>query len=191
MPSWGGWDRVESELSLFAAERLTDRVATHAAVVARGPSAILVPGPSGVGKSSLCVAAAKAGAKVLTDEYTLVDPSTGLVTGWRRPVRVKRPGGGVDRLDLVVDSDPIAVGLVALVRYDASVSASWGPISGAEAVVGLLANTVCARSRPDEALDAALAIVRRAPSVAGPRGDATEAIVRLLAELDDPTMIHR
>ena len=53
------------------------------------------------------------------------------------------------------------------------------------AVLGLLANTVCARSRPDEALDAALAIARSARAVAGPRGEAADAVVELLALLHD------
>ncbi len=179
-----GWDRVESELALFAAERLAGLVAVHAAVIVRGSRALIVPGTSGAGKSTLCVAAADAGADVLSDEYGLVDPTSGLVTGWRRAVRVRRPGGGVDRLDLATESGPVPVGLIALVAHAGDSAQSWLPISGAGAVLGLLANTVCARSRPDEALDAALAIARSAPAVAGPRGEAGDAIVELLDLLD-------
>ena len=180
-----GNDRLESELALFTSERLAGLVAVHAAVIVRGSDALLVPGSSGAGKSTLCVAAAAAGLDILTDEYALVDPTSGLVTGWRRPVRVRRPDGGIDRLDLATESDPIPVGLVALVRHDATAASSWAAISGAEAALGLLANTVCARSRPDEALDAALSIARSAPAVAGTRGEASQAIVELLAMLDD------
>ena len=185
LPSWGGWERVESELALFAAERLTGLVAVHAAVVVRGSKALLVPGASGVGKSSLCVAAANAGAQVLSDEYALVDPTTGLVTGWRRPVRVRREGGGVDRFDLTVASASVPVGLVALVKHDPVAGRSWAPINGAGAVLGLLANTVCAQSRPDESLDAALAIARSAAAVSGTRGEAAHAVVDLLSLLDE------
>ena len=99
-------------------------------------------------------------------------------------MRVRRPGGGVDRLDIATESGPVPVGLVALVRHDANATQSWAPISRADAVLGLLANTVCARSRPDEALDAALAIARSAPAIAGPRGEAAQAIAELLALLD-------
>lgn len=76
----GGWDRVESELALFAAERLENLVAVHAALILRQGRALLVPGPSYSGKSTLAVAAAAAGAAVLSDEYALVDPASGLVT---------------------------------------------------------------------------------------------------------------
>ena len=100
-------------------------------------------------------------------------------------MRVRRPGGGVDRLDLATESGPVQVGLFALITYDAGAAQSWAPISRADAVLGLLANTVCARSRPDEAFDAALAIARSTPAVAGRRGEAAQAIVELLALLDD------
>lgn len=182
---WRGRDRLESELALFASERLAGLVAVHAAVIVQGSRALVVPGTSGAGKSTLSVAAVAAGARVLSDEYALVDPVTGLVTGWRRPVRVRRPDGGVDRLDIATESDPVPVGLVALVTHNTDHGQSWAPISRADAVLGLLANTVCARSRPDEALDAALAVARSARSVAGPRGEAVDAIVGLLALLDD------
>ncbi len=183
-PSPGEWDRLESELALFAAERIDQRVAVHAAVIVHCGRAVLVPGMSGAGKSSLCVAAVAAGATVLTDEYALVDPVSGWVTGWLRPVRVRRADGGVDRLDLAVASGPVPVGLVALVTYSSSEKPTLAPIAVADTVLGLLANTVCARSRPDESFTAALAIGRSVPAVGGIRGDATEAIAELLTMLD-------
>jgi hypothetical protein len=179
--SSGGWHRVESELSLFAAERLAGQVAVHAAVVVHEHRALVVPGPSYVGKSRLCVAAAEAGLAVLTDEYALVDPSTGLVTGWPRPVRLRRDDGTLERFDLLSDVGPVPVAVVAFVQYRASATDDWAPVSGAEAVIGLLDNTVCAQTRPDDALDAALALARNAVAVAGDRGDAVRALPALLA----------
>ena len=41
-PTFGGWDRVESELALFAAERLANLVAVHAAAVAIHDRVLLV-----------------------------------------------------------------------------------------------------------------------------------------------------
>lgn len=180
----GGWERVESDLALFAAEHLAESVAVHAAVLVHRGRAILVPGVSGVGKSTLSVAAVAAGVAVLTDEYALVHPTTGLVTGWRRPVRLRRPGGVIERLDLAVESPPVPVGLVALVRFERGAVDQWADITAADAVLGLMANTVCARSRPDESFDAALAIARGARAVSGVRGEAEVAIAELVALLD-------
>jgi hypothetical protein len=179
----GGWERVESELAIFAAERLAGLIAVHAAVIGHRGRAVLVPGASGVGKSMLSVAAAAAGFKVLSDEYALIDPASGLVTGWRRPVRVRRHTG-VDRLNLAVASDPVPVGLVAAVVYDSATGTNWEPLPAAATVVELMNNTVCAQSRPDESLDAALAIARSARGVGGTRGEADSAVVELLALLD-------
>jgi len=175
----GGWDRVESELALFAAEHLHHVVAVHAAVVVIDGRAVVVPGPSGAGKSMLCVAAAAAGAQVLTDEYALIDPSNGLVTGWRRAVRMRRPTGGLERIDLVVDHAPVEVAMVALLTHHADGGTEWSDISPAEAVLGLLANTVCAQARPDASFDAALAVSRNSIAVRGVRGDASEAVQHL------------
>lgn len=183
LPSPGGWDRVESELALFAAERLAGLVAIHAAAVAHQGSVILVPGPTGTGKSRFSAAADGAGATVLTDEYALVDPTTGLVTGWTRPVRIRRPGGGVDRLDLARSTPPLPVGLVASVFYVPGAEATLEDMSAATTTMALLSNTVCAKSRPGEALDAALAIARTAQGVRGVRGDAPAAVAVLLDRL--------
>jgi hypothetical protein len=180
----GGWERIESELALFAADRRHGWVAVHAAVIAHDDGVLLVPGTSGAGKSTLCVAAAEAGATVMSDEYAMVQPSTGLVRGWLRPVRVRRPGG-VDRLDLAVPTDPLPVRLIAAVAHRPGAGVTWNDASAADAVVHLMANTVCARSRPDESLDAALAVARSAKCVAGDRGEAADAIVALLALMDE------
>lgn len=184
-PSFGGWDRVESELALFAAERLAGQVAVHSAAIAMRGRVLLVPGPTGVGKSSLCAAAAEAGATVLSDEYALVDPKLGTVTGWRRAVRLRRPDGGIDRVDLARPSGPLPVGLVALVGFQPGAVLTIHELEPAKATLGLLANTVCAKSRPQESLDAALQITRSCPSVQGVRGESHEAIRELLSRLSD------
>lgn len=174
------WDRLESELALFASERLTGLVAVHAAVIVHGSRALIVPGTSGAGKSTLCAAAHAVGATILSDEYALVDPVSGLVMGWRRAVRIRRDDGGAERLDIATESDPVPAGLIALVTHDGASEPSWAGITGAEAVLGLLANTVCAQSRPDDALDAALALAGSTSAVAGRRGEASESIAQLL-----------
>ena len=179
-PTFGGWDRVESELALFAAERL---VAVHAAAVAIHDRVLLVPGPTGVGKSRLCIAAAEEGAVVLSDEYALVDAESGLVRGWQRAVRLRRPDGGVDRLNLARPTDPMPVGLVALVGFQPGGALAIEDLAPAKAALGLLANTVCAQSRPQESLDAALRIARSCSAVGGTRGEATEAIRALMQRL--------
>lgn len=178
------WDLLESELSLFAASRLTPRVAVHSAAIAHDGSVLVVPATSEGGKSTLALAAHRAGATVLSDEYTLIDPATGLVTGWHRPLRQRLDDGSVVRHDVAVSSDPLPVGLIAAVAYDPVAGDDWQPISAAQATVELIGHMLCSRTRPDDALDAALALTRAATAVAGTRGDADRAIALLLDRLD-------
>lgn len=178
------WDLLESELGLLAVKRLERLVPVHAAAIASGGNVMMVPGSSGAGKSTLTVAAAEAGATVLSDEFTLIDPAAGLVTGWSRPVRMKRSDGGVDRLDLAVVTEALPVGLLALVTHERGGDDRWVEISQAEAVTELLNHTLSTRTRPDDTFDAALAVVRSARAVAGVRGEAASAVDQLLGLLE-------
>jgi hypothetical protein len=185
------WDRIESELGLFAAERIDRLVAVHSALVIVDGRAIVLPGRSFAGKTTLGVALAAAGAVLASDEYTLVDPTDGLVIGWPRPARIRVGDGDSRREPVAAAIDPTPVALVALLRYDAAVSAEDAgedaaedpvrltPISRADAVVSILDETVCARSRPDEALDAAIHL-SAAEVVSGTRGEAEQAAAWLL-----------
>ncbi|WP_436796307.1 hypothetical protein [Actinospongicola halichondriae] len=179
----GGWDRIESDLALFAATHIASAVAVHAGLVRIGDRALLLPGPSRAGKSSLCMAAHRAGADVLSDEFALVDPSTGLVRGWRRPVRIRAGTAGLERHDVTVEHAPVGVAAIALLAYEPDSDPSWSPIAASGAVLGVLANTVCARTRPDASLDAALALARTAVAVAGTRGEGDVVVGELLALL--------
>lgn len=174
------WDLLESTLTLFAVTRLTHLVAVHSAAIAHDGRVLVVPAVSGSGKSTLSIAAVDAGASLLSDEYTLIDPATGLVSGWRRPVRRLRDDGETDRLDITSASEPLPVGLVAAVAYDPEGSGTWRSISPGEATTELLSHCICARTRPDDSLDAVLAVTRSAAAVAGGRPDAPEAIEALL-----------
>lgn len=61
----------------------------HAAVLARGDCAVVLPAPPGSGKSTLTAALAYRGWRLLSDELTLIDPITGRVHGLARPISLK------------------------------------------------------------------------------------------------------
>jgi hypothetical protein len=172
-----GWDALESALGLFAVERLTGLVAIHAAVWVWDGAAVMIPGPSHAGKSTLAVAAARDGATIASDEFALVDPVTGLIQGWNRRVRIRTPTGA-ERVDLAVDIQPTTVAVVATVVYGDGAT-SLRKLSPAETVFALLANTVCAQSRPVESLAAATYLARSVNGYQGTRGEAVEAVTVL------------
>lgn len=92
----GGDAAAESAIGLFAAEHLRELVAVHAAVLLMGGGAVLVPGVSHSGKSSLCAAALNAGVVVWSDEFALVH-ADGQVSAWPRPLRLRTAAGVVRR----------------------------------------------------------------------------------------------
>jgi hypothetical protein len=180
------WDRVESDLGLFAAERLEGLVAIHAAVLALDDRLIILPGRSHTGKSTIALAMRDAGALLLSDEYALVDPSDGSVMGWPRPARLRLGSHASRREPVTVQQHPMQVELLALLRYDPSLGDDRAldvmVPSRADAVISVLDETVCARSRPDESLDAALRVTARGV-VKGRRGEAFRSAHELLSML--------
>ncbi|MEZ5374116.1 MAG: hypothetical protein R2704_15590 [Microthrixaceae bacterium] len=176
------WDLLERSLAVFASLRLIGRIAVHSAVIGCEGRALLVPASSGGGKSTLTQAAAAAGAEVLSDEYALIDSNSGKVTGWNRPVRILKPTGEVERLDIATRSSPLVVGCVAFVSFLPGGGNRWAQISPGRAIGLLLSHVPCAESRPDEALDGALAALRSAQLLEGTRGEAASAVGELLTQ---------
>jgi HprK-related kinase A len=64
-------------------------VAMHAAVVERNGHALVISGESGAGKSTLCAALVLDGWRLLSDEFALLDPDTGMLSALPRPVSLK------------------------------------------------------------------------------------------------------
>src|SRR5262249_11186160 len=84
-------DVFESDLHLFVSEMARRRVFVHAGVVAWRGNAIMIPGRSFSGKSTLVAELVKAGATYYSDEYAVLDP-TGRVHPFARPLAMRVPG---------------------------------------------------------------------------------------------------
>lgn len=61
----------------------------HSATLERRGRALLMPAPPGSGKSTLCAALVARGWRLLSDEFALVDPASGLLVPVPRPVALK------------------------------------------------------------------------------------------------------
>ena len=64
-------------------------VMCHSAVLAWKDLAVMLPAPPGSGKSTLCAALALSGWRLLSDELTLIDPESGAIQAFVRPVSLK------------------------------------------------------------------------------------------------------
>src|SRR5205807_5395193 len=66
-------DAFRAEIELFIAEHARNRVFVHAAVLGWKGRAVVVPGPSETGKTTLAVELIRRGAVYLSDEYAVFD----------------------------------------------------------------------------------------------------------------------
>jgi len=78
-----------------------DWLIVHAAVLARGDEAIVLPGPPGSGKSTLAAALMLAGWRLLSDELTLIDLDTLEIPPILRPFSLKNRS-----IDLIRERGP-------------------------------------------------------------------------------------
>jgi hypothetical protein len=170
-------DRLEEDLRLYVARAARRRIFVHAGVVGWRGRAIVIPGRTFTGKSSLVAAMVRAGATYYSDEYAVFDPQ-GRVHPYPTPLSLREAGAArpqrlpAEALGRPVGVVPLPVGLIVASRYHPG--ARWRPrrLSPGEAILALLAETVAARSRPAAALAALRQAVSGAVALRGRRGEA-------------------
>jgi len=178
---------LEYHIEEFVAQMAPGRVFVHAGVVGWKGKAIVIPGASHSGKTSLVAALLEAGATYYSDEFAVFD-ARGRVHPYPRPLRIRDQ----DDLGRRVSAEafgapparvPLPVGLVVSTRYDPA--GRWRPrsLSQGEAVLELMSHTVPARFRPREVLNVLGQVADRASALKGRRGDARETVPALLARL--------
>jgi hypothetical protein len=184
LASAGQADYVLGELELWVAEHAVDRIFVHAGVVAIGGRALLLPGRSTWGKTTLTAALLAAGAAYGSDEYAVLSPD-GRVHPYPRPLEIRdgavRNRVPAARLGAATLAGPVPVAAVAHLRYQPGSGYQADSVSAGVAVLRLLDNTVCAQSRAAEALDALVAATQGIRAVAGCRGEATSAVPAIRA----------
>ena len=183
--------RLESELHFQIALRARTALFVHAGVVGWRGRAILVPGRSRSGKTSLVAALARAGAEYYSDEYAVVD-SGGYVHPYAKPLSIRGKDGVARSTDpkpfgARVGSKPIRAGLIVSTHY--SPGAQFQPtFSGpGRGLLCLIDNTVVVRERPRFALDTLTPVAHDAQTLEGVRGEAADAATLLTRHLDGLT----
>lgn len=176
-------DHLESTLHFHVAVAARARLFVHAGVVGWNGAAIVLPGRTHAGKSSLVAALVRAGAAYYSDEYAVLDDE-GLVYPFARALGIRGDTGRTRRVDPrtmgKVGDGPLPVSRVIVTRHVAGAEWCAEPISPGETVLALLDNTLAARSRPADALRILTAVARRASGFRGERGDAGAAVEQIL-----------
>ncbi len=179
---------VESWAQLTVATLAKELVFVHAGVVGWRNRAIVMPGRSLSGKSTLVMALAEAGADYYSDEYAIFDSEGRVHPYWRLP-KLRAASGQQAASRLLggvlneLPPEPIPLGWVLISRYEAD--SPWHPrrLSYGGTLLGLLDNTVPLRCRPEQSVQVLARAVKNAQGFEGMRGEAADFAEQVLASL--------
>ena len=177
-------ERFESDLQLYVAESARKRIFVHAGVVEWSGEAIIIPGRSHTGKTTLVAELVRAGARFYSDEYAVFD-AAGLVHPYAKPLAVRDASGrqlkcSPEDLGGSPGRGPTPIGLVVVTAFKDGTR--WKPKNGSagQGILALLANTVAARRKPAGSLNVFQRAVTDALVLSGSRGEAREASASIL-----------
>lgn len=183
------FERFESDLRLFVAELATHRVFVHAGVVGWKGQAIVIPGRSYSGKSTLVAELVRAGATYYSDEYAVFD-TRGRVHPFSKPLELREQGEFSQTKITAAElgghsgTKPLPVRLVLMTQFKDG--ARWRPrkLTEGRGVLELLFNTVSARRSPERALATLQRVAAQADVLKGVRGNATEVVDAVLKRVE-------
>ena len=183
------YERLESDLRLFVAELARHRVFVHAGVVGWKGQAIVIPGRSYSGKSTLVAELVRAGATYYSDEYAVLD-SRGRVHPFAKPLELREEGEFTQTKITAAElgghsgTKPLPVGLVLMTQFKSG--ARWRPrkLTAGRGVLEMLFNTVSARRSPERALATLQRVAEQADVLKGVRGNAAEVVDALLRRVE-------
>lgn len=179
---------LDQIIHLKIAELSPEAVFLHAGVAVWQDKAIMIPGRSMSGKSTLTRELTLAGATYYSDEFApvLLD---GRVLPYPKPLSVRRREGDPAKMDARMlgwreELPAVPVVTIAAVHYDPKAASDRvGEISKADAVVAMLDNTVSVMRTPERCLSTVAAAARNARCLGGRRPGAAEFANALLREL--------
>lgn len=179
----------ESDLQLYVAEMSPNRVFVHAGVVAWKGRAIMIPGRSYSGKTTLTRELVRVGATYYSDEYAVLD-QRGRVHPYARALAVRKEGRlnplrvHAESIGAEVGAKPLTVKLIVLAHY--RVNGKWRPraLSTGAGALEVLNNTVPARRHPQKVVAVIGQVVSGAAIIKSARGEVRETVKLILDYLD-------
>jgi hypothetical protein len=177
----------ETQIQGHIAIEAKDFVFIHAGAVADGGRAIVIPGITFSGKTTLVRALVDAGAVYYSDEFAVLDES-GRVHPYPKRLTIRRPHHGADdypveQLGGVAGAEPLGIGLVIATQFRPG--AQWLPhrLSAGAGALAVLQHAVPAQERPEQTLRVLKNALDGAVILQGERGEADEVARELLDTL--------
>lgn len=181
---------LASHIRLTVAENAPRHVFVHSGAVGWKGRAILVPGASYSGKTTLTAELVKLGAGYFSDEYAVID-SEGFVQPFPKTLSMRGIIDDHRQVELAVEeiggrvaSEKMSVGTVVLSKFKKG--SVWRPrrLSRAKGLMALIAETVPIRTSPNFTLAVLNRVASSAIFLRSNRGEASDAAARLFEYLD-------
>ena len=182
-------EALEHDMPLEIGARTRQWVFVHAGVVGLGGRALLLPGRSFAGKSTLVEGLVRAGATYYSDEFAVLDRE-GRVHPFARPLSRRAAGEfkgqpvPVAELGGEVGTTPLPVAALVLTHFRAGARTRWRRLSPGQGVLGMMENAVAARTRPEVVLPVVTRVAQQATVLKGVRGEAEGVVPRLVKLLE-------
>jgi len=181
------YEEFEKDVDSYVASTSTAGFFVHAGVVGWKGRAIVIPGRSYSGKTTLVAEFLRRGATYYSDEFAVFD-RRGFVHPFSRLLGVRMDSTdqqlrkAASEFGSATGLLPLPVALVILTEYKKS--ASWNPqaISAGRGVLGLLANSLAARSNPERAFGILTKATQKSCILLGVRGEANEVVRHIQRE---------
>lgn len=180
---------LQTYVEQVIANNALDWIFVHAGAVSWGDRALLMPGESFSGKTTLVAAMVEAGATYYSDEYAVLDRE-GRVHAYPRHLSLRTTdgvlGGHLHVRDLggVEAKESAEVRIVVFTHYRPGAAWRPTPIPPAQGVVALLPSTLASRERPLESMQILGRAISGARVVEGERGEARPTAAALLQMLE-------
>jgi hypothetical protein len=162
----------------------------HAGVVGIRGRALVIPGFSHSGKSSLVAALIAQGAVCLSDEYAMIDRQ-GRVRALRRPLNIRDESGmhatprEPEELGGLWADRPLPMGMVLLTTYKPGATFRPKTLTPARGILEVFAHTLTAVWWPRRALSWLVQLLQGVPILKGARGEARDAARDLMEARDE------
>ena len=177
----------------FVAERAPDHLFVHAGVVGWEGRAIVMPGASFAGKTTIVQAWLEAGATYYSDEFAVLDRA-GRVHPFARPLAIREESATVTRhvpasaLGAQAGMTALPLGLLLVTAYRPG--ARWRPrrLTPALALLALMRHTVAARGNPEHSMPILKQAVSGSIAVDGLRGEARPMVSAVLRQAQTPML---
>ncbi len=183
-------DAFTTHLRAAFAEYSRKKLFVHAGAVGWNGAAIIFPGKSRAGKSTLIAELVKAGASYFSDEFAVLDDK-GRVHPFAKPLSLRDPQTSrqcetaVESLGGVAAREPLPVAMVVMTQYREG--ARWKPetLSPGEGALEIMAHSIAARRWPALALSVIGTVADQATIIRSERGDARTLAHKILTAQDD------